>query len=107
MPGSGRNTRHYVVSNPLNLMSLITDGPKEDLLTSCPNIAGEQFRTMLGRSDADAPTKLGGIPLHERSEDLGQDPLRLSPFVGDKGPHGYQSMRKVVAGPSLSLTLLA
>ena len=92
------------MGNPHNLMSFVTHG---NLLTPCPHVARRQLRAVLCRSDTDAATKLGRIPLHERSKYLGPDPFRLSPFVGDKGPHCHQSVRKVIPGPPLSLNLLA
>jgi hypothetical protein len=107
LQGLGRDMRHDVAGNPLDLTSLVTDSPKEEALTPCPYVAGQQLRTLLRRPDADAGTELGRIPLHERSKYLGQDPFRLSPFVGDKGPHRNESVRKVIAGPALFLQLLA
>jgi hypothetical protein len=88
-------------------MSFVTHGPKEDPLTPCPHIARQQLRAVLWRSHADAAKKLGHIPLHERSEYLGQDPFRLSPFLSDKGSHRHQRVWKVIPGPPLSLKLLA
>jgi len=78
--------RHDPVGNPLNLMSLVTHGLKEDLLTPCPHIAGQQLCAVLCRSDADAAPKLGGLTLHERSKYLGQDPRYGAARIGDDSP---------------------
>ena len=75
--GSAGDPRHDLARDKFNLPSLVAHRPEVDSLTARADIAGQQFRALLRRANADPPAKLSRVAPDQRTDDPLQDSFRI------------------------------
>ena len=75
--GSAGDPRHDLARDQLNLPSLVAYRPEVDSLAARAGIAGQQFRALLRRANADPPAKLRRVAPGQRADNPFQDSFRI------------------------------
>ena len=97
IPASGAlDPGSHIARQQLDLPSLVAQRPEVDALASRAGVVGEQRRAVLSGADAELGSKLVGISVQERSQDVAKDPVALGAIAGNPGPHRGERIGKAL-----------